>query len=174
LKIKAMRTDYPALIRQSEEELLALEKRHRNSHLSHRVRMLRLLKVGRCRSIRQAAEVLGYSWRQCQRWIGLYREGGLDALLVDETHKRGNHQERVTPEALGALEEAMERGEIASYEQARKFLADRGVYYRNQSSIFRLFKRHRIKAKTGRYRHQKADPQEQEAFKKTSPSSSRS
>jgi transposase len=68
----------------------------------------------------------------------------------------------------------MERGEIASYEQARKFLADQGVHYRNQSSIFRLFKRHRIKAKTGRPRHQKADPQEQEAFKKTSPANSES
>jgi len=101
-----------------------------------------------------------------QRWIGAYNEGGLDALLVDETHRRGNHGERITPEALGALEEAMERRKIASYEQARKFLADQGVHFRNQSNIFRLFKRHRIKAKTGRPRHQKADPQEQEAFKK--------
>jgi transposase len=169
-----MRTDYSTLIGQSEEELLALEKRHRNSHLSQRLKLLRLLKAGRCSSIGQAAEVLGYSWRHCQRWIGAYREGGLEALLVDETHKRGNHQERITPQALGRLEEVMERGEIASYEQARKFLADQGVHYRNQSSIFRLFKRHRIKAKTGRPRHQKADPQEQEAFKKTSPANSES
>jgi transposase len=171
-----MRTDYSTLIQQSEEELFALEKHYRNSHLSQRLKMLRLLKAGRCSSIGQAAEVLGYSWRHCQRWIGAYREGGLEALLVDETHKRGNHRERITPEALGALEEAMERGEIASYEQARKCLADHhGVHYRNQSSIFRLFKRHRIKAKRrGRPRHQKADTQEQEAFKKTSPANSKS
>jgi hypothetical protein len=35
-----MRTDYSTLIEQSEEELLALEKRHRNSHLSQRLKML--------------------------------------------------------------------------------------------------------------------------------------
>jgi hypothetical protein len=32
--------DYPLIIKESEEELEKLEKRHRYSHLSHRVRML--------------------------------------------------------------------------------------------------------------------------------------
>ncbi len=168
-----MNIDYRNLIRESEEELLELEKKHRSTHLSHRVRMLRLLKGGTSKSIKQAAEVLGYSWRQCQRWITTYRKEGLSALLIDNAHKRGNHRERVTPEAWRALEEAMQRGEIDTYERAREFLAERrGIHYnKDQSSIFRLFERHHVKAETGRYPHRKADPEEREAFKKTSPPS---
>jgi len=167
-----MSMNYRNLIRESEEDLLELEKKYRSTHLSHRVRMLRLLKSGTCGSIKQeAADVLGYGWRQCQRWITTYRKEGLSALLVDRTHKRGNQQERVTREAWRALEEAMQRGEIDTYERAREFLAERhGVHYKDQSSIFRLFeRRNKVKAKTGRYRHKKAHTQEQEAFKKTSP-----
>jgi hypothetical protein len=52
---------YRNLIRESEEELLGPEKRHRSTHLSHRLRMLRLLKSGTSESIQQAADVLGYS-----------------------------------------------------------------------------------------------------------------
>jgi transposase len=166
-----MSIDYQNLIRETEEDLLKLQKKHRSTHLSHRLRMLRLLKSGTSQSIKQAADMLGYSWRQCQRWITTYKKEGLSTLLIDQTHKRGNHKERVTLEAWRTLEEAMQRGEIDTYERAREFLTEHGVHYKDQSSIFRLFKRHKVKAKTGRYRHKKADPQEQEAFKKTSPPS---
>jgi hypothetical protein len=37
--------------------------------------------VGRCSSLGQAAEVLGYSWRHCQRWIGAYRGPVLCSIL---------------------------------------------------------------------------------------------
>src|SRR3712207_8558194 len=52
----------------------------------HRVKMLRLLKSGECHNLGEAAEALGYSWRQCQRWFATYREGGLDELLRSEEH----------------------------------------------------------------------------------------
>jgi hypothetical protein len=38
--------DYPIVISENERELEKLEKRHRYSHLFHRVKMLRLLKSG--------------------------------------------------------------------------------------------------------------------------------
>jgi hypothetical protein len=38
--------DYPRMIGESQEDLEKLEKRHRYSHLFHRVRMLRLLGSG--------------------------------------------------------------------------------------------------------------------------------
>ena len=104
-----MSINYQNLIRESEEDLLDLEKKHRSTHLSHRLRMLRLLKSETSKSIQQAADMLGYSWRQCQRWITTYRQEGLDALLIDQTRKRGNHKERVTPEAWASLGEAMKR-----------------------------------------------------------------
>lgn len=161
-----MTLNYLEIIRESEAELLALEKKHRASPYGQRFRMLRLLKSGRCRSIQQIADTLGYSLRQCQRWLELYRQGGIDGLTSGQSVQRGG-SERMTEAAWEALNEALARDEIGSYAQARTLLTEQGVVYKDESSIFRLFKRHRIKAKTGRYQHQKADPEAQEAFKKT-------
>lgn len=168
--MQCMRLNYLEIVRESEGELLALEKKHRASSYGQRFRMLRLLRSGCCRSVQQVADTLGYSLRQCQRWLELYRQDGLDGLTSGQWVKRGG-VERMTPAAWKALNEALVRDEISSYTQARTLLAEHGVFYKDESSIFRLFKRHKIKAKTGRYQHQKTDPAAQEAFKKTLPNS---
>ena len=73
--------DYQTVIEEEVEELRQLEKQQRNSAVSYRVQMLRLLKSGECRSLAQASERLGYSLRQGQRWFKAYRESGLEVLL---------------------------------------------------------------------------------------------
>ena len=98
--------DYPNVIDEDVEELEKLEKRHRYSHLFHRVRMLRLLKSGECKNLSEAAEALGYSWRQCQRWFATYRGGGKRELLVSRVDERGP-KELITDEAFEELQEAM-------------------------------------------------------------------
>jgi transposase len=75
--------------------------------------MLRLLKSEKCPNLGEAAEALGYSWRQCQRWFGTYKKGGLKELLKSRVSERGR-QELVTLEAFEDLEEAIKRGEIAT------------------------------------------------------------
>jgi Winged helix-turn helix len=84
----------------------------------------RLLKSGECSNLAEAADALGYSWRQCQRWFASYREGGLQELLKSRVDERGR-QELVTPEAFEELKEAMKRGEIATIGQAHEFLSER-------------------------------------------------
>jgi transposase len=158
--------DYPNVIVEDVEELKILEKRHRYSHLFHRVRMLRLLKSGECENLSEAAEALGYSWRQCQRWFATYQRGGKRELLVSRVDERGP-QELVTQEAWEELEEAMKRGEIATVAQAYEFLVDRGVGYSHPESVGGLLRRRKAKPKTGRPRHEKADPKEQQEFKKS-------
>jgi transposase len=159
--------DYPRAITEGEEQLRELEKRHRYTHLSHRVRMLRLLKSGESSSLGEAAESLGYSWRQCQRWFATYRRQGLGELLVSRVHERGP-SELVSEEAFSEMEEAMKRGEIATVAQAHRFLLSRGVHYSHPESVGGLLRRRKVKLKTGRPRHEKADPKEREAFKKSS------
>ena len=159
--------DYPRTIVEDEEKLRELEKRHRYGHLSHRVRMLRLLKSGECSSLGEAAESLGYSWRQCQRWFATYRRDGLSELLVSRVGERGP-SELVTEEAFSEMEEAMKRGEIATLSQAHRFLWDRGIRYSHPESVGGLLRRRKVKLKMGRPRHEKADAKEQEAFKKSS------
>src|ERR687885_2103969 len=160
--------DYPQVIEEAQEELKKLEKRHRYSHLFHRVKMLRLLKSAECSNLGEAADALGYSWRQCQRWFASYRHGGLEELLKSRVDERGR-QELVTEEAFEELEEAMKKGEIATISQAHRFLSERGIEYSHPDGVGQLLRRRKVKLKTGRPRHEKADPQEQEAFKKTLP-----
>ncbi len=121
----------------------------------------------------EAAQALGYSWRQCQRWFQSYQKGGIEELLKSRVHERGR-QELVTPEAFEDLQEAMKRGEIATIGQADESLRERhGIEYAHPDGVGQLLRRRKVKLKTGRPRHEEADPQEQEAFKKTSPARSR-
>jgi transposase len=163
---------YSRVIEEDPQHLKELEKRHRYSHLFQRVRMLRLLKSEEATNLGEAARALGYSWRQCQRWFASYQRGGVEELLESRVHERGP-QELVTPEAFEDLEEAMKKGEIATIGQADEFLRERhGIYYAHPDGVGQLLRRHKVKLKTARPRHEKADQQEQEAFKKTSPTPS--
>ena len=163
--------DYPEVIKESQEELQRLEKGHRYTHLFHRVKMLRLLKSGECHNLGEAAEALGYSWRQCQRWFATYREGGLDELLVSRVDERGP-RELITDEAWEELEEVMKKGQIATIVQAHKYLWERGIEYAHPETVGQLLRRRQVKLKSGRPRHHKANPEEQERFKKSSPRTS--
>ena len=158
---------YKEIIIESETELREIEKRHRHSVVGKRMSMLRQLKSGEARSLAVAAKRLNYSLRQCQRWFAGYQREGITQLL------RGSEQgkvsgERMTIEAWQALDKALSEGRIRQASDARKLVAEYGVKYRSDSSVLKLFARHKIKAKTGRPRHWKADAGQQEAFKKTS------
>ncbi len=163
---------YSQVIEEDPQELKELEKYHRYTHLFQRVRMLRLLRSEECRNLGEVAQALGYSWRQCQRWFASYQEGGLQELLKSRVSERGR-QELVTPEAFEDLEKAMKRGEIATISEADEFLRERhGIEYAHPDGVGQLLRRRKVKKKTGRPRHEKADQDEQEAFKKTSPTPS--
>jgi transposase len=91
----------------------------------------------------------------------------LGELLVSRVRERGP-KELVSDEAFWELEEAMKRGEIATVAQAHRFLSERGIDYSHPESVGGLLRRRKVKLKTGRPRHEKADPKEREAFKKSS------
>ena len=158
--------DYNAAITESVEELANLEKRYRGSLFEDRIRMLRLLKSGFSRSQRGLTDVLGYNERHLRVWWKEYREQGLNGLLVKS--KRGGSKERITEEALAGLKQEFHRRDgMISLEEARCYLIERwGIHYKGITSISMLFKRHKIKKKTGRKRHPKSDLQAQSDFKK--------
>ncbi len=158
--------DYTEQIEESPSELRKLEKKRADSRsVADRLKMLRLLKEGACRSRSQAAKVLGYSERQLGRWFDTYREEGLEALC--QVGKPGGKSEYVTSEAWQALIGQMKEGKIARLKDAQRFLAEQfEITYDSISGISRLFARHGVKLKTGRPRHHKANAAEQAAFKK--------
>jgi transposase len=160
---------YSQVIEEDPQQLKELEKYHRYTHLFQRVRMIRLLKSEESTNLGEAAQALGYSWRQCQRWFATYNKGGLQELLKSRVSERGR-QELVTQEAFEDLQEAMKRGEIATISEADQFLRERhGIEYAHPDGVGQLLRRRKVKKKTGRPRHEEADQKEQEAFKKSSP-----
>lgn len=161
-----MRLNYDEVIKEDVETLLRYERQLRGQAHEPRVRMLRLLKSGQCRSVQVAANTLGYSLRQGQRWLERYREAGLEGLGWVPPDYSG--RERLSAGAWTALNDALAKDEIGSYSQARSLLAEHGVVYQDDTGVLKLFRRHGIKAKTGRPRHVKTDAEAQTAFKKTS------
>ena len=162
-----MRITYPKVIQESEEELTKREQRLRGQKTADRVRMLRLLKSGTVLSLKDCAPLVGYSVIQLTRWWERYRGEGLAGLL--KRQKPAGKASRLTPEAWAGLLQAMRAGHMATMQDARNYLErEWGISYKNGKSLWWLFKKHRVKWKTGRRRHKKANAAHQAAFKKTS------
>lgn len=88
-------------------------------------------------------------------------------MISSNTNRPPGREERITQEALDALEEQMKQGNIARLEECRLFLVEHfDIHYEGVSGLSRLFDRHQTKLKTGRRRHRKASEVQQEAFKK--------
>lgn len=148
----SMYVRYEKLIKETENDLVQLERRYRNSSLADRIKMLRLLKSGLYSSRQQLAPVLGYSARQLQRWWDIYQNGGIDALL--EEKPVGGSDERITEKARAALEEAARSGKVTSLREVQGYLDKNfNIKYRSLQGISDLLKRHRIDLKSGRSRN---------------------
>ncbi len=157
--------DYGVSIVETVDALRAQERAARGRRAADRVKLLRLLKSGAARSVRQAAATLGYSERQAQRWWARYTHGGL-AALVDVGHP-GGRRERITPEAWADLSAQMRAGAIGRLKDAQAYLQERwGIDY-CLDGVSKLFIRRKTKLKTGRRRHRQADAAAQAAFKKS-------
>jgi transposase len=65
---------------------------------------------------------------------------------------------------------AMRKGDMATMQDARDYLErEWGIHYKNGKALWWLFKKHRVKWKTGRRRQKKAKAEQQAAFQKTAP-----
>lgn len=161
-----MRIIYTRAIQESEADLAKHEQSFRGQKAADRVRMLRLLKSGAVKSLKECAPMLGYSLSQVTRWWERYRAEGLSALL--QQPKPSGKVSRLTPEAWAGLMQEMRAGRITTMQDARDYLERAwGIRYKNGKSLWWLFKKHRVKWKTGRRRHRKANAEQQVAFKKT-------
>ena len=162
-----MRIKYAKAIQESEEELTSLEQSLRGQKAADRVRVLRLLKSGTVKSLKDCAPMVGYSVSQLTRWWERYRAEGLAGVL--KRQKPTGKASRLTAEAWAGLLQAMRAGHIVTMQDARNYLErEWGISYKNGKSLWWLFKKHRVKWKTGRRRHKKANAEHQAAFKKTS------
>ena len=128
--------------------------------------------IARGESAKRAAEISGYSPRWVSEVVRRYSEGGPEALgdrrrensggkfLLDEAQRRELAEALEGPAPDGGL---WSGPKVASWIEAttgKRTYPQRGWVY---------LKRLGYSLKSPRPRHHKADPQEQETFKKTSP-----
>jgi transposase len=139
-----MRTNYSELIRESEEELLVLERRLRQQPVEIRIRMLRLLKSSQATDLQACATLLGYSVRQISRWWNHYRRAGFDALLV--VPARPGRRSQVSEEALRGLRDELRTQRITQLEDVRRYLEQCwGIQYRSVNGVWWLLRRNNLK-----------------------------
>lgn len=162
-----MRTNYTKGITESEAELLNLEKRYRGKRVLPRIQMLRLLKTGQVKSQESCAEQLGYSKSTIEGWYRRYRKGGCAELLKYEPPQ--GKQSRLTQHAWQGLCKALEAGQIHKLQDAVDYLREHhGISYQSPEGVAYLFKKFRVKLKTGRPKHRRKDGAAGAVFKKPS------
>lgn len=163
-----MKIHYEVAISESVEELAAHEHHLRGRKGAVRVRVLSLLKSGQAKNLSEAATLVGYSKSQVVRWWERYRSEGL-AAVEQEAHYP-SQTSRLTAEARADVHAAMRRGEIATLEAARHYLAEHWqITYASVNGIWWQFRQERTRKKTGRRRHVRASAEKQETFQKTLP-----
>lgn len=159
------RIHYPSAIRESVEELTALERDLRGQPTQARVRLLRVLKTGQARTLVLAAPLIGYGERTVNRWWKTYQTGGVEHLL--EQRPRPGKRSQVTDAAWADLEAAMVRGEIATLKAAQRFLAEQhGIHYQSLGGVWWLLRQRKVRLKTGRRRHRQADAAAQAEYQR--------
>jgi transposase len=163
--------NYSEQIKESEEELLTLERKQTKGILRLRVRFFRLLKIGECSSQASAGERIGIKRRQSEKLWGRYQKEGLAALLV---YPFKGHKERLSEAQKQTLEEKLQGDEIQSLLEGQQYLQEHEQLHFSLSGVHYLFKRLKIKKKTGRPVHVVRDHKGAETFKKKPPCPPRS
>lgn len=156
--------NYQEEIRESVEELVALERQQSGSTARDRIRFIRYLKEGRSLTQKAAGERIGLKIAQSQVIWRKYRQGSIPGLVQRPEHhgwgKLDSHQ-------LSLLQQRLRGNDIYTQSQIIHWLYDEfGVQY-TQAGVSLLLKRLKIKLKTGRPVNVRKDEVGEEAFKKT-------
>lgn len=160
------RVDYPSKISESVNDLLELEKAQAQSKFQNRVRLLRYLKAGTCKTLVQVSELLGLSHRQIQNYWKLYQDSGLEGLLENRYEKRWYF--KLNTHQISQLRHRISQGDLMNQIQIKDWIeAEFGIVY-TQSGISKLLEALKIKLKTGRPVNVRKDEAGEVLFKKTS------
>ena len=149
---------------ESAEELYKQFKREKEQQRRTRLQAMYLLRTGKLE--REAAEICGVNERTIRRWVKWYREAGLSSLLERlNGGKRGNHK-RLTDEQEEQLRAEIDTGRFHTAKEIVAWVAEKWQVEYREKSIYDVLKRLKINKKVPRKQSDKADPAQQEAWKK--------
>jgi transposase len=159
--------NYKELIKESQSELEKLEREQKLSRFRDYVRYLRYLKEGTAKSQTESGSLIGLKARQSQNIWRIYKAQGLSYLLKE--HRRGQVGQ-LSYVQISQLQSLLRDSKTALTQQQIADWIDSsfGVQY-TQGGISVLFKRLKIKLKTGRPVNVRQKEGDIEDFKKNSP-----
>jgi len=150
---------------ETADELYGRYRRERD--LPARKRLQALWLVRRGDGVVSAAQQAGVGVRTLERWLGWYREGGLDSVLGRVPgHGAKGALGKLTAEQVGRLAQHAGSGEFYTYGEAVEWVrSEYGVGY-SYNGIWSLLSRLEIHPKVPRPTAEHADAEVQEAYKK--------
>src|ERR671939_1086637 len=152
---------------ESAEELYTRYRAARE--VGERVRLQALWLVRSGHPEQEAAQLAGVGRRTLTRWLGWYRQEGLEeGLRRVPGHGAPGAASRLSPEQREAVLARCAQGAFRTYGEAQHWVAQEfGVRYR-YSGIYDLLRRMTVHPKVPRPMAAKADPAVQAAWKKSS------
>ena len=130
---------------ESETLLLELLKSEKNTKNQEKLQVLYWLKTKQVERVGHIAGLLGHHQTTISRWLSLYRNGGLEALL---RRKEGSGKKGIiSNNAIPKLKEELEDSEgFLSYKEIQKWLK---LFYDHEISYSAVHKlvRYKLKAK---------------------------
>ena len=156
--------NYAKLITESENELIALEKKQTQVVNQDRIQFLKVLKTGQATTQLQAGQAIGIGQRQAQRLWQRYRTKGLDNLLVKAKRLRWG---KLSSQQISHLRQFLLNDHAQTLAHIQAYLAGSlGVKY-SISGVGSLCKRLKIKLKTGRPVNVRQAPGAADEFKRS-------
>jgi transposase len=155
--------NYKKIITESEDYLISLEHQTKDLKARDRVRFIRYLKSGEAITQKQAGKLIGLQERQSQRLWKTYREAGIGAMSA--SNYLGG-QSKLSEAQQTELEERLKQDDIWSLEQARDYIEQEYAVSYTIGGLSYLFKRMKVKLKTGRPSNIRQKAEEKENFKK--------
>lgn len=152
-------------ISESVEELKRLHKQQPDKRLAQRIHFLLLLKTGQLKRLSQGPDLLNQHRHTLRRWLLRYTQGGLEALLTDETPP--GRPSGISSELEAQFEKVLTTtGFAGGYREAHAFAQEQGCTLSYHAVRTFLRNRFGTKPKVARPKHAKQDPEALEAFKK--------
>ena len=155
---------YPNLIQESPKELLSLEKSQQKSYLHDRVRFLRFLKTGVAKTQSQASALIGFKKRQSQNLWSQYQQKGISYFIKEQMNYNWG---KLSSVQISQLLQYLDQDQTAGQKEVQVYIQDNFGQTFTQPGIHYLFKRLKVKLKTGRPSNVRKDDWGVRSFKKS-------
>lgn len=158
------RINYQEQIKESSTELENLLKKASSSLIRDRLRYLLLLKTGKAKTQKEASAQINIGLRQGQRNWELYRTKGIVAY---QKRAYGGRPSKLKESEEQELLERLKADDIQFLDEAVLYVSEQYGQTYTRSGMHRLFKRLKVKKKTGRPTNIRQDKEGLKHFKKT-------